>query len=103
VITAFGVPLGVGGLFVFGGTSAGAPQWAGIIALADQKGGHRLGAINQRLYRIAKSDAYHTAFHDVTAGNNGFFGVPGFSAGAGWDAATGLGTPDAAHLIALLT
>ena len=103
VIVAFGVPLGVGGLFVFGGTSAGAPQWAGIIALADQKGGHRLGAINPRLYQIARSDAYHTALHDVTAGNNGFLGMPGFAAGPGWDAATGLGTPDAAHLIALLT
>jgi subtilase family serine protease len=102
VIAAFGVPFGVGGLFVFGGTSAGSPQWAAIIALADQKGGHRLGAINKTLYHIAMSDAYSAALHDVTAGNNGFFGVPGFSAGVSWDAATGLGTPNAAKLIALL-
>jgi subtilase family serine protease len=103
VIAAFGVPFGVGGLFIFGGTSAGSPQWAAIIALADQKGGRRLGAINTTLYHIAKSDAYHGAFHDVTAGTNGFFGVPGYPAATGWDAATGLGTPDAAKLIALLT
>jgi subtilase family serine protease len=101
-IAAFGVPFGVGGLFVFGGTSAGSPQWAGIIALADQRGGHRLGAINRSLYRIAKGGSYSRAFHDVTAGNNVFFGLPGYSAGPGWDAATGLGSPDATRLIPLL-
>jgi subtilase family serine protease len=102
VIVAFGVPFGVGGLFVFGGTSAGSPQWAGIIALADQKAGHRLGAINKSLYHIAKSDAYSRAFHDVRVGSNGSFGVPGYSAAPGWDAATGLGSPDVAKLIPLL-
>jgi subtilase family serine protease len=101
-IAAFGVPFGVGGLFVFGGTSAGSPQWAGIIALADQKGGHRLGAINRSLYQIARGGSYSRAFHDVTAGNNAFFGLPGYSARPGWDAATGLGSPDAARLIQLL-
>jgi subtilase family serine protease len=102
VIAAFGVPFGVGGLFIFGGTSAGSPQWAAIIALADEMGGHRLGAINTRLYHIAKSDAYRSAFHDVTIGDNSVAGLPGFSAGQGWDAATGLGSPDAAKLIPLL-
>jgi subtilase family serine protease len=86
----------------FGGTSVGSPQWAGIVALADQKGGHRLGAINKTLYHIGKSDAYGSAFHDITAGNNSFGGVTGFAASPGWDAATGLGTPDVAHLIPLL-
>jgi subtilase family serine protease len=90
------------GFFVFGGTSAGSPQWAGIIALADQKGGHRLGAINTSLYHIGKSDAYGSAFHDVTAGDNSFGGVKGVTAAPGWDAATGLGTPDVANLIPLL-
>src|SRR6266852_2914379 len=72
VIAAFGVPFGVGALFIFGGTSAGSPQWAGIIALADQKAGHRLGAINKTLYHIGKSDAYGSAFHDITDGSNSF-------------------------------
>ncbi|HEX9098120.1 MAG TPA: S53 family peptidase [Candidatus Dormibacteraeota bacterium] len=90
------------GFFVFGGTSAGTPQWAGIVALADQKGGHRLGAINKTLYHIGKSDAYGSAFHDITSGDNSFGGVTGFAAAAGWDAATGLGTPDVANLIPLL-
>ncbi|HXB04792.1 MAG TPA: S53 family peptidase [Candidatus Angelobacter sp.] len=93
----------------FGGTSAGSPQWAGIVALADQMGGHRLGDINKSLYHIGKSDAYGTAFHDVTAGDNSCMAiackgvaVQGFPATPGWDAATGLGTPDVANLIPLL-
>jgi subtilase family serine protease len=85
-----------------GGTSAGSPQWAGIVALADQKGGHRLGEINKSLYHIGKSDAYGSAFHDVTTGNNSIAGITGFAAAPGWDATTGLGTPDVANLIPLL-
>jgi subtilase family serine protease len=95
--------------FRFGGTSAGSPQWAGIVALADQMGGHRLGSINKSLYHIGKSDAYGTAFHDVTAGDNSCtvlackgVAVQGFPAAPGWDPATGLGTPDVANLIPLL-
>jgi subtilase family serine protease len=84
------------------GTSAGAPQWAGIAALADQAAGHRLGALNQRLYRIAKSDAYGSAFHDITTGNNTFGGIAGYSAGPGWDPVTGLGSPQVATLVGLL-
>jgi subtilase family serine protease len=102
VVVAWGVPFGVGAFFVFGGASAGSPQWAGLVALADQKGGQRLGAINRSLYHIGKSDAYGQAFHDITAGNNTFGGVEGFAASKGWDASTGLGTPDAARLIPLL-
>ncbi len=90
------------GFFIFGGTSAGSPQWAGIVALADQKGGHRLGGINKTLYHIGKSDAYASAFHDITDGSNSFGSVTGFPATPGWDATTGLGTPDVAHLIPLL-
>jgi subtilase family serine protease len=95
-------PTGTFQYWRFGGTSVGSPQWAGIIALADQKGGHRLGAINTLLYHIGKSDSYGRAFHDITSGNNSFGGVTGFAAVAGWDAATGLGTPDVANLIPLL-
>ena len=53
-----------------GGTSATAPLWAGLIALADQYAGRRLGFVNPAIYRIARSAAYHEAFHDVTEGNN---------------------------------
>jgi subtilase family serine protease len=102
VVAAWGVPFGVGAFFIFGGTSAGSPQWAALVALADQKSGRRLGAINKSLYHIGKGDAYGQAFHDITVGNNSFGGVEGFAAGKGWDASTGLGTPDAAKLIPLL-
>src|SRR5712692_1337626 len=84
------------------GTSAGTPQWAGIVALADQAAGRRLGSINKSLYHIGRSDAYSTAFHDITSGNNNFMGIKGVEAGPGWDAVTGLGTPNVANLIPLL-
>jgi subtilase family serine protease len=87
---------------VAGGTSAGTPQWAGIVALADQAGGRRLGAINKTLYHIGKSDAYSSAFHDITSGNNTFMGITGYDAKPGWDAVTGLGTPIVNNLIPLL-
>jgi len=84
------------------GTSAGTPQWAGIVALADQAAGRRLGSINKTLYHIAKSDAYGTAFNDITAGNNTFMGITGYDAKPGWDAVTGLGSPKVDNLIPLL-
>jgi subtilase family serine protease len=90
------------GILLVGGTSAGTAQWAGIVALADQMGGRRLGSINKRLYQIGKSDQYSSAFHDITAGNNTFGGATGFSAAPGWDPVTGLGTPNVVNLIPLL-
>ena len=53
-----------------GGTSASAPIWAALIALADQYAGRHLGLINPALYQIARSPRYHQAFHDITTGNN---------------------------------
>ena len=85
------------------GTSAGAPQWAAIDALSRQFAGHRQSQLNIRLYHLAKSDAYGDAFHDITTGNNSWNGVTGFDAGPGWDAVTGLGTPDVAKLVPLLS
>jgi subtilase family serine protease len=85
------------------GTSGGTPQWAGIVALARQVAGHRQSQLNIRLYHLAKSSSYGDALHDVTTGNNSFNGVTGFSAGPGWDAVTGLGTPDVAKLVPLLS
>jgi subtilase family serine protease len=95
---------GTPALFTFGGTSVGTPQWAAITALADQAAGHRLGLLNPSLYAIAASPLYRYAFHDVTVGNNSWdvSGVTGYSAGPGWDPASGLGSPNAAHLIGLL-
>lgn len=98
--------LGADLVFIFGGTSAGSPQWAAITALADQAAGHRLGFLNPALYAIAAVPGlYRYAFHDVTTGNNLWDGsgiTTGYSAGPRWDAASGLGSPDAAHLIQLL-
>jgi subtilase family serine protease len=88
------------GWYVVGGTSASAPQWAGLVALADEIAGHDLGFINPALYRLANNAATYAAdFYDVTRGNNGGGGLPGYDASKGWDAVTGLGTPDAAKLI----
>ena len=52
-----------------GGTSASAPIWAGIIALADQYAKRHLGLVNPAIYRIARSPHYHQAFHDITNGS----------------------------------
>ena len=89
-----------------GGTSAAAPFWAGLIALADQEAGHPLGFVNPAIYRIARGPLYHKAFHDITTGNNTVVlngvTITGYQAGPGWDPVTGWGTPDAEVLIPLL-
>ena len=86
-----------------GGTSASAPIWAGLIALADQVAHRHLGFVNPALYRIAASPAYHRAFHDITSGNNTAKCPPktftGYRAAPGWDPVTGLGSPDAQWLV----
>lgn len=78
---------------VVGGTSAVAPLWAGLIALLNQQLGRRLGYVNAALYALPESQA----FNDITQGNNG-----SFSAGPGWDACTGLGSPIGTQLATLL-
>jgi subtilase family serine protease len=89
------------GWYVVGGTSCSAPQWAGLIAIADQIKGSDLGYINPALYQIANNPAKYAAdFYDVTVGNNQTNpSIPGYSASTGWDAVTGLGTPNAANLL----
>jgi len=78
-----------------GGTSIGAPAWAGISQLISQAMGTRVGNLNKRIYQLgAKTGVATTGIRDVTSGNNGFNGVPGFSAGPGYDKATGWGTVD---------
>ncbi len=86
-----------------GGTSASAPLWAGLIAIANQMAGHPLGFINPGLYKLSQSSNYMQDFHDITNGNNSvnYKGVtiPGYSAVPGWDPVTGLGTPNAEKLL----
>ncbi len=89
-----------------GGTSASAPIWAALIALADQYAGRHLGLVNPAIYRIARGPQYRQAFHDVTKGNNTVQFPPttitGYQAASGWDPVTGWGSPDAQVLIPLL-
>ena len=88
------------GWYVVGGTSASSPQWAGLTAIADQIAGRDLGFLNPALYAIGADPSQYAAdFHDVTVGCNQTTSIPGYCAGTGWDAVTGLGTPDAAKLI----
>ena len=79
---------------VQGGTDAGAPAWAGLIALANQIRGKPLGMIQPALYSLQGQD-----LHDITDGNNTFYGVQGYQAMPGFDLATGWGTPNAGSLL----
>ena len=78
---------------VIGGTSAVAPLWAALIALNNQQNGKSAGLIQPQIYAAKGA----SAFHDIVSGNNG-----AFSAGPGWDACTGLGSPNGSKLISLL-
>lgn len=91
---------GAGGWFIVGGTSCSAPQFAGLVAIADQIAGHGLGQINPTLYKLASGPNYGSDFYDVTTGNNQADpSIPGYQATTGWDPVTGLGTPNAAMLV----
>ncbi len=80
---------------VVGGTSAVAPLWAGLVALLNQQLNKRLGFLNPGLYALPEPS---NGFNDITSGNNGTY-----SAGPGWDACTGLGSPIGTNLATLLT
>jgi len=95
-------------LLVVGGTSAGTPALAGVVALLNQVAGPRQGNINPRLYQLASTSS--DAFHDVVTGDNivpctaGSTGCPsggsfGFTAATGYDQVTGLGTINAYNLV----
>jgi kumamolisin len=84
-----------GQALVFGGTSAVAPLWSGLIARINQLLGKPVGFLHPSIYKLG---AQSSAFHNITIGNNG-----SYSAGQGWDACTGLGTPDGTKLLAALT
>ncbi len=98
-----GDPANVGDIFIFGGTSAGSPQWAAMTALMDNVFGP-LGDINPLLYRITAKKV----FHDITTGNNTVtvfdvngnpITIQGYSATKKWDAVTGLGSMDLGNAI----
>jgi subtilase family serine protease len=85
----------------WGGTSEAAPQWAGFLAIvAQHKGSSPLIDPHVRLYQLAASAQYKNTFHDVTQGNNAAPGFAGFTAGRGFDLATGLGSYIGAALLA---
>ena len=96
-------------LFVVGGTSAGVPVFAGIVALINQQMNAAQGNVNPRLYQLAGTST--DAFHDITSGDNKVpctVGSPncpsgggsiGYSAGVGYDPVTGLGSVDAFNLV----
>ena len=104
-----GVIIVIGGQHsLMGGTSAGTPQWAAIVALANESRGRQgrvpLGLATPQLYAIARDRSnYRQDFHDITVGSNAFAGpdsgLPGFAADPGYDLATGLGTPDVSRLL----
>ena len=89
------------------GTSEASPEFAGIVAMADQAAGRRLGHLGPRLYELSKHSLV-----DVTRGNNTFgpftnsdgntYTVIGYDAGPGYDLASGLGTLDAAKFVRAL-
>ena len=97
-----------GQLEVDGGTSFGAPLWAGFTALVNQQavaaGTPTVGFINPAIYAIGKGANYTSDFHDITTGNNINSSSPTkFYAVAGYDLCTGWGTPTGRNLINALT
>jgi len=104
--TGYQVRLVGGQNAVIGGTSAVAPLWAGLVALLNQKltsvGKPPIGFCNPFLYN-SLSHAHPAALHDIIQGNNDIEGLGKYKARKGWDACTGLGTPDGEKLLTALT
>jgi subtilase family serine protease len=105
VITYFSAPTIPAGWYLACGTSEATPEFAGIVALADQVAHHSLGLINPALYKLSGEHA--KGIVDVTHGNNtvSFFQqgheytVQGFAAVPGYDLASGVGTITAARFV----
>jgi subtilase family serine protease len=93
---------------IFGGTSEASPIMSGIVAMADQRAGHRLGNLNIALYALGflsqiPNLPVSTGLVDVTSGDNSFSGVTGYPAGTGYDLSSGWGTIDGAKFITALS
>jgi kumamolisin len=86
-----------GSQLVIGGTSAVAPLWAALVARLVQATGRPLGPLNPALYAGVSAGTPVPGLRDIVSGTNGTY-----SAGAGWDACTGLGVPEGAALLARL-
>ncbi len=99
--------------FVVGGTSAGTPSMAGLLALVEQKTHSYQGLVNFNMYKLAAADKLPACnsslltdpnspsgctFNDVTSGNNNVPGQIGYDAAHGYDLATGLGSLNAENL-----
>jgi kumamolisin len=101
--TGYKVRLVGGQTEVIGGTSAVAPLWAGLIALINQglaaAKKPAAGLLNPLLYQLSTSSG---SFHDIVQGNNDIEGLGKYQASRGWDACTGLGTPDGKNLLTAL-
>ena len=82
---------------VVGGTSAVAPLWAALVSRLAEATGQRFGLIQPALYAGVTPGADVAGFRDITSGDNG-----AYAAGPGWDACTGLGSPDGAGLVTRL-
>jgi subtilase family serine protease len=96
---------GGAGWHIYAGTSEATPIMAGIVALAEQLAGHRLGLINPALYKLGElhqAGAKGTGIVSVTSGTNTFDGVTGYHAGPGFNMVTGWGTIDAAQFVPAL-
>jgi subtilase family serine protease len=93
--------------YIIGGTSEASPLFSGVVAIADQAAGHRLGLLNPSLYSLG--DRPRSGIVDITSGNNTVsfsqgtppetFTVDGFEAAPGYDLASGLGTASGARLV----
>lgn len=111
VVLYFSFQPGRVGYHLVGGTSEASPEFAGVVAMANQLAGHRLGNINGELYTLAHARNL-TGMVDVTTGNNTFgpftnsdgttHTVQGFNAGPGYDLASGNGTINASRFVPAL-
>lgn len=87
------------GWHLTGGTSEATPIFSGVVALADQLAGYRLGQLNWRLYGLGVLPAKWSGITDVTTGDNSWDVVTGNQAAKGYDLASGLGTIDGARFV----
>ncbi|GAA1959330.1 S53 family peptidase [Kitasatospora viridis] len=87
---------------LWGGTSVACPIFSGVVALADQQAGHRLGNLNYALYGLSalqQAGLPGTGLTDIVGGSNTYGGVQGWPVTPGYDLATGVGTVDVAKFV----